>query len=264
MVDYVNSKGVKDPNNHKSNALGFISLKVDQNNNFVQENGEVVKGDWVQVTDDNGQLVQDLSFKEDTGYLSSEQYDAFMQFVKINTAADLGVFAPEQRVIDGAATERLRKSRASTDKGYKPTDTQLKATKTQGTIDRAFENLKSNVAEIRKIKTAKSGFPVKASDIDEKDIIDAFRKEMGGLITPNINFEIKEGKFYPVREKIRKEVEDGEETLFKDYVPIIDEGYNIFTEMDKIKTYLEEEFVPIEVKTESGSTTLGAAKYNTK
>jgi hypothetical protein len=124
MVDYVNSKGVKDPNNPKSNALGFISLKVDQNNNFVQENGEVVKGDWVQVTDDNGQLVQDLSFKEDTGYLSSEQYDAFMQFVQINTAADLGVFAPEQRVLDGAATESLRKSRADMAKPPSLTDKQ--------------------------------------------------------------------------------------------------------------------------------------------
>lgn len=124
IVDYVNSKGVKDPNNPKSNALGYISLKVDQNNNFVQENGEVVKGDWVQVTDDNGQFVQDLSFKEDTGYLSDEQYDAFMQFVQINTAADLGVFAPEKRILDGAATERLRKSRADAAKGAKLTDKQ--------------------------------------------------------------------------------------------------------------------------------------------
>ena len=54
--------------------------------------------------------------------------------------------------------------------------------------------------------------------------------------------------------------EAGEETMFKDYVPIIDEGYNIFTEMDKIKTYLEEEFIPIEVRTASTR----AAKYNTK
>jgi len=253
MVDYINSKGIKDPNNPQSNALGYISLKVDQNNNFIQENGEVVKGDWVQVTDDNGQFVQDFSFKEDTGYLSDEQYDKFMQFIQINTAADLGVFAQEQRTIDGPATERLKKSIASTNKALKPVKWQEEATKIEGTIERAFGNLESNVAEIRKTKDTKSGFPIKGYwfQKEQDKITSAFRKEMGGLITPNINFEIIDGKFYPVREKLRTEVEDGEETMFKDYVPIIDEGYDIFTEMDKIKTYLEEKFVPIEVKTVS-------------
>ena len=263
MVDYMQSKGILDPNNPdpKGRIRGFLPYKVDASGNVVKENGKVVFDEWVQVTDDNGQFVQDATqYKANTGHLSDEQYDKFMQFVEVATAADNGVFAPEKRVLDGAATERLKKSRASTDKGYKPTDTQLKATKTQGTIDRAFENLKSNVAEIRKIKTAKSGFPVKASDIDEKEIIDAFRKEMGGLITKGLNFKIEDGKFIPFKETMRAGKEKGETTIIEN--PILEEGYNIFTEMDKIKTYLEEEFIPIEVKTEPASPPLIYGPYS--
>ena len=153
MVDYINSKGVKDPNNPKSNALGYISLKVDQNNNFVQENGEVVKGDWVQVTDDNGQFVQDLSFKEDTGYLSDEQYDAFMQFVQINTAADIGVFAPEKRILDGAATKSLRKSIKDeiekVDKGGTLTDFDKKKKYNKQQINNFYGGLNTKLSDIK-------------------------------------------------------------------------------------------------------------------
>jgi len=265
MVDYMQSKGILDPNNPdpKGRIRGFIPPKIDANGNVVKENGKVAFGEWVQVTDDNGQFVQDpTQYKANTAHLSDEQYDKFMQFTQVTTAAENGVFAPEQRVIDGAATERLKKSRASLDKADKPREIELKSAKIQGTIDRAFENLKSNVAEIQKIKTsnkglpyaANKGFPIKASDIDEKDIIDEFRKEMGGLINKDTNFEIKDGKFYPTTLKIRTEVEDGEEVLVKDYIPVLDEGYDIFTEMDKIKTYLDEEFIPIEVTKVSNKT----------
>jgi len=256
MVDYMQSKGILDPNNPdpKGRIRGFLPYKVDASGNVVKENGKVVFDEWVQVTDDNGQFVQDVTqYKANTAHLSDEQYDKFMQFTQVSTAADLGVFAPEQRVIDGAATESLRKSRAGAGKDYKPTDTQLKSAKVQGTIDRAFENLKSNVAEIQKIKTTKSGFPVKASDIDEKEIIDAFRKEMGGLITKGLNFKIEGGKFIPFKETTRAGKEKGETTIIEN--PILEEGYDIFTEMDKIKTYLEEEFIPIEVRTAPGSST---------
>ena len=256
MVDYMRSKGVLDPNNPdpKGRILGYSPPKIDANGNIVKEDGKVVFDEWVQVTDDNGQFVQDVTqYKANTAHLSDEAYDKFMQFTQVSTAADNGVFAQEQRTIDGPATERLKKSIAITDKPLKPIKWQLEATKIEGTIERAFGNLESNVAEIRKTKDTKSGFPIKGYwfQKEQDKITSAFRKEMGGLITPNINFEIIDGKFYPVREKLRTEVEDGEETMFKDYVPIIDEGYDIFTEMDKIKTYLEEKFVPIEVKTVS-------------
>ena len=265
MVDYMQSKGILDPNNPdpKGRIRGFIPPKIDANGNVVKENGKVVFGEWVQVTDDNGQFVQDpTQYKADTAHLSDEQYDKFMQFTQVTTAAENGVFAPEQRVIDGAATERLKNSRASTEKDYKPTDTQLKSAKVQGQIDRAFDTLKSLVAEIQKGKisnkgipyAANKGFPIKATDIDEQDIIDAFRKQMGGLITEDTNFEIKDGKFYPVTLRIRTEVKDGEEKLVKDYVPVLDKGYDIFTELDMIKTYLNEEFIPIGVTTESNKT----------
>ena len=125
MVDYMHSKGIKDPNNPNGNALGFQFPKVDKNGSIVKENGEVVFGEWTQVTDDNGQFVQDATqYKANTGHLNDEQYDKFMQFVQVATAADNGVFAPEKRIIDGAATERLRKSRADAAKGAKLTDKQ--------------------------------------------------------------------------------------------------------------------------------------------
>ena len=249
MVDYMQSKGILDPNNPdpKGRILGYLPPKIDANGNVVKENGKVVFNEWVQVTDDNGQFVQDATqYKANTAHLSDEQYDKFMQFAQVSTAADNGVFAPEQKVIDGAATESLRKSRASAGKGYKPTDTQLKAAKTQGTIDRAFENLKSNVAGIRN-RTSIPTLPIKASGIDEKEIIDAFRKEMGGLITKGLNFKIEDGKFIPFEETTRAGKEKGTTTIIEN--PILEEGYDIFTEMDKIKTYLEEEFIPIELGT---------------
>lgn len=110
-VDYIYSKGVKDPSNPDSKARGFISPKVNQDGSFVKKNGKVIFDDWVQVTDDNGELVQNTEvYKEDTGYLSDEQYDKFMQLVQVTTAADNGVFTPDKRILDGAATESLRKS----------------------------------------------------------------------------------------------------------------------------------------------------------
>ena len=135
MVDYMQSKGILDPNNPdpKGRIRGYMPPKTDANGNVVKENGKVVFGEWVQVTDDNGQFVQDpTQYKANTAYLSDEQYDKFMQFTQVTTAAENGVFAPEQRVIDAAATERLKKSMTSDIKADKPRDIQLKANKIQG------------------------------------------------------------------------------------------------------------------------------------
>jgi len=76
---------------------------------------------------------------------------------------------------------------------------------------------------------------------------------MGGLITKGLNFKIEGGKFIPFKETTRAGKEKGETTIIEN--PILEEGYDIFTEMDKIKTYLEEEFIPIEVRTAPGSST---------
>ena len=154
---------------------------------------------------------------------------------------------------------------ASNIEADKPRDIQLKANKIQDTIDRAFGSLKARSSKLdktrAKIKDKSGGEEI--YEREQKIIQDEFRKEMGSLITKDINFEIKDGKFYPVREQLRKEVEDGEETMFKDYVPTLDEGYDIFTELDEIKTYLEEKFIPIKAPTQStGSNTF--SKYNTK
>ena len=261
MLDLLQEEGIgeKIPG---SDAVGYRFFKRNKDGSIYKNaEGKAEREDKAtQITNQFGQFIMDPENNSpDTAFLSDDEYDGFMRMVHEISANGAGAFSDPKRELDAAATERLRKSRASKTNATKPREIELKAAKTQGTIDRALENLKSNVAEIRKIKSTKSGIPVKASDIDEKDIIDAFRKEMGGLITPNINFEIKEGKFYPVKEKIRKEVKDGEEEMFKDYVPILDEGYDIFTEMDKIKTYLEEKFIPIEVKTVSQVT----AEFNT-
>tara|TARA_R110002124_G_scaffold127785_3_gene288062 strand:- start:336 stop:2078 length:1743 start_codon:yes stop_codon:yes gene_type:complete len=268
MLDLLQEKGIGE-SIPGSDAIGYRFFKRNKDGSIYKNaEGKAEREDKpTPITNQFGEFIIDPENNSpDTAFLNDDEYDGFMRMVHEISANGAGAFSNPKRELDATATERLIKSRASTTKATKPTDIQLKSAKTQGTIDRAFENLKANVAEIQKTKSTKrspvlvSGIPIKASDIDEKDIIDAFRKEMGGLITPNINFEIREGKFYPVREKLRKEVEDGEETMFKDYVPIIDEGYNIFTEMDKIKTYLEEEFIPIEVRTASTR----AAKYNTK
>ena len=266
MVDYMQSKGILDPNNPdpKGRIRGGIFPKIDANGNVVKENGNVVFGEWVQVTDDNGQFVQDpTQYKANTAHLSDEQYDKFMQFVQVTTAADNGVFAPEQRVIDGAATESLRKSRASTEKDYKPTDTQLKAVKTQDTINRAFEDLRVRSAKLDKTRAELKSRPggEKVYEREQDRITDEFRKQMGGLITKGLNFKIENGKFIPFTETMKTGKEKGETTIIEN--PILEEGYDIFTEMDKIKTYLYEQFIPIEVTTQStGSNTY--SKYNTK
>jgi len=105
-------KVVLDPNNPdpKGRILGYSPPKIDANGNIVKEDGKVVFNEWVQVTDDNGQFVQDATqYKANTAHLSDEAYDKFMQFTQVSTAADNGVFAQEQRTIDGPATERLKK-----------------------------------------------------------------------------------------------------------------------------------------------------------
>ncbi len=253
MLDLLQEEGIgeKIPG---SDAVGYRFFKRNKDGSIYKNaEGKAEREDKVTpITNEFGEFIMDTENNSpSTAFLSDDEYDGFMRMVHEISANGAGAFSDPKREIDAAATERLRKSMASDTKADKPRDIQLKANQIQGQIDRAFENLESNVAKIRKTKPGKSGIPIKASDIDEKDIIDAFRKEMGGLITPNINFEIKDGKFYPVREQLRKEVEDGEETMFKDYVPILDEGYDIFNDMDKIKTYLEEKFVPIEVRTVS-------------
>jgi len=207
MVDYINSKGVKDPNNPKSNALGYISLKVDQNNNFVQENGEVVKGDWVQVTDDNGQFVQDPSFKEDTGYLSDEQYDAFMQFVQINTAADIGVFAPEKRILDGAATKSLRKSIkdeiGKVDKGGTLTDSDKKKKYNKQQINNFYGGLNTKLSDI------KPNDYLALENLQEQ--LDSEISRLTGADNGTFSFRIVENFTQPTKLNIVK-LEGGDET----------------------------------------------------
>jgi len=207
MVDYINSKGVKDPNNPKSNALGYISLKVDQNNNFVQENGEVVKGDWVQVTDDNGQFVQDPSFKEDTGYLSDEQYDAFMQFVQINTAADIGVFAPEKRILDGAATKSLRKSIkdeiGNVDKGGTLTDSDKKKKYNKQQINNFYGGLNTKLSDI------KPNDYLALENLQEQ--LDSEISRLTGADNGTFSFRIVENFTQPTKLNIVK-LEGGDET----------------------------------------------------
>lgn len=207
MVDYINSKGVKDPNNPKSNALGYISLKVDQNNNFVQENGEVVKGDWVQVTDDNGQFVQDPSFKEDTGYLSDEQYDAFMGFIQINTAADLGVFAPEKRILDGKATKSLRKSIKDEigkgDKGGTLTDSDKKKKYNKQQINNFYGGLNTKLSDI------KSNDYLALENLQEQ--LDSEISRLTGADNGTFSFRVVENFGQPAKLNIVK-LEGGNET----------------------------------------------------
>ena len=158
MVDYMHSKGILDPNNPdpKGRILGYLPHKIDANGNVVKENGKVLFDKWVQVTDNNGQFVQDATqYKADTAHLSDEQYDKFMQFTQASTAADNGVFAPERRVLDGPATESLIKSKASaTAKAAKPGNiTEKQRTKNYnkqqinnfyGGLDNKLGSIKSN------------------------------------------------------------------------------------------------------------------------
>jgi len=175
MVDYMRSKGVLDPNNPdpKGRILGYSPPKIDANGNIVKEDGKVVFNEWVQVTDDNGQFVQDATqYKANTAHLSDEAYDKFMQFTQVSTAADNGVFAQEQRTIDGPATERLKKSIASADKPLKLTAKQ--------------ETQNFNLTEINKYKERQLaelpwGQKFKANEVDVNKANAMLAETLNGL-----------------------------------------------------------------------------------
>lgn len=110
MVDAVRMFGTKDPDNQNSKAFGYAFPEVDENGNYVRNSDGTIKiGKWRQITDDNGEIVQDASFPSETGRVEPEQYDLFMQMIRARTAADNGLFAPERREFDDVATRAYQK-----------------------------------------------------------------------------------------------------------------------------------------------------------
>ena len=210
MVDYMQSKGVLDPNNPdpKGRVRGFLPYKVDASGNVVKENGKVVFDEWVQVTDDNGQFVQDTTqYKSDTGHLSDEQYDKFMQFVQVATAADNGVFAPEKRILDGAATERLRKSIKNEiekgDKGGTLTDSDKKKKYNKQQINNFYGGLNTKLSDI------KSNDYLALENLQEQ--LDSEISRLTGADNGTFSFRIVENFTQPTKLNIVK-LEGGNET----------------------------------------------------
>jgi len=141
MVDTVRMVGKRNPDNPDSKAWGYEFPEVDENNNYVRNSDGTIKiGKWRQITDDNGEIVQDASFPSETGRVDPEQYDLFMQMIRARTAADNGLFAPQRRELDGVATRAYQKSTEG-EKPGKLTITERKALNTDNVITQAIDEM---------------------------------------------------------------------------------------------------------------------------
>ena len=252
MVDTVRMFGEKDPDNPDSKAWGYRFPEVDENNNYVRNSDGTVKiGKWRQITDGNGEIVQDASFPSETGRVEPEQYDLFMQMIRVRTAADNGLFAPERRELDDVATRAYQKS---TEKDT-PTEPQyMKIAKTnQEIVDESMENLERNLETL-----FDQGPLEKGETLDDKEITQQFKEIFAPLLEKDKDIKIANRKFI-VRDK--KYITETEKELREDEIAnaknvktryITTQTYDL-EDIDKIRDYLERKYVGIEIDGEATS-----------